>query len=295
MQRREMNTEFVKMHGTGNSYILIEDLYQHLEHLYSHLAVILSDKNYGIGSDGLLIINKGNLAPLRMRVFNPDGNEAEMCGNGIRMFARYVWDKGTYRKKEIQVEVGGKEGGRIVVPKLNFKNEEVCSVTVDMDKGRFLEENKKVKLVDTTFEGSHVSVGNPHFVVFVENPTEKMARQYGPQIENHEDFKPSRTNVEFAEIQNPNSISVHVWERGAGYTLSCGTGACAVALAAHRLKKTNEDMKIHLPGGDLDVSVLDGDRISMKGPAEYIFEGSIDSDRLLSSGGAKRLYDLYGV
>ena len=282
------------MHGIGNSYILLEDLNNDLRLLYPKLAVVLSNPSYGIGSDGLLVVTRGKLAPLQMRVFNPDGGEAEMCGNGIRMFARYVKDRGLCTGDELRVEVGGKEGGRVVIPRLTFRNGTFHSVRVNMGKGRVIDRVKEVD-VGVVFTGSHVSVGNPHFVIFGPS-SEELARKYGPLIENHALFQPERTNVEFVEPKTPNDVVVHVWERGAGYTLACGTGACAVAFVAQRVQTGFErDMTVHLPGGDLDVSMSSDYTIFLEGPAEYIFEGSVDIDHILSSDSSTKLFESYGV
>lgn len=266
-----MKLPVTKMHGIGNSYVIIDDEQRKLEQQYPDLAKKLSDKSYGVGSDGILVVNKGRKAPYWMRVFNPDGSEAEMCGNGIRMFARYLHD----RKKigmEADIEVGGSQGGRIVRPRINADN----TVTVGMGKGQLLGETT-ITANGAAFAGFRVSVGNPHFIIFTnsERDAKAFARQYGAAIEHHSLF-PQRTNVEFVYPKSKGTIIVHVWERGAGKTLSCGTGACAAAFAAYKNKKTANKLTVELPGGALRIEIQPDDRILMTGPAAYILDGTVD-------------------
>ena len=272
-----MNIKITKMQGIGNSYVLIEDLDRKLESKYSNIAKTISDKSFGVGSDGILVVNKGKLAKYWMRVFNPDGSEAEMCGNGIRMFARYLYDKKMIGK-EAEIEVGGSKGGKIVKPRINPDD----SVTVDMGKGKIMKKST-LEISGMKFLGTQTSVGNPHFVVFVDD--EKMAREnakkYGSSIENHAAFKPARINVEFAAVKNERNLMVHVWERGAGLTLACGTGACATTFTAFKENMIKNKVDVKLPGGNLTIEIKDDDTILMSGPAEYIFSGVIDLDKLL--------------
>jgi len=215
-----------KMNGCGNTYGIIEDLDGKLEDQlvgYSRLAKAVSDKVYGVWSDGILVVQNGEKTKYRMRVFNPDGSEAEMCGNGIRMFARYLYDKKMTKEKEFPVETY--DGSIVVVPRLNLRKGKFESVTVDMGKGQISERNKPIDVLGANFLGHCISVGNPHYVTFHEEASEQMAKKYGPSIENHPDFQPERTNVEFAKIVFPNWIDLFVWERGAGFTQACGTGA----------------------------------------------------------------------
>ncbi len=264
------------MHGIGNSYILIEDFERRLKQKYPAIAKVLSDKSFGIGSDGILVANKGKIAEYWMRIFNPDGSEAEMCGNGIRMFARRLYDKKLI-KRESGIEVGGSRGGRIVKPKINPDK----TVTVDMGKGEMLG-RKELVVNGMKFSGTKVSVGNPHFVIFSRSESEakKNAEKYGSAIENHKAF-PDRTNVEFAFPKNKNEIVMHVWERGAGLTLACGTGACAAAFAAFREGRTGNKLNVNLPGGRLAIEIKNDGSILMTGPAEYIFTGTVDLDKML--------------
>ncbi len=269
--------QITKMQGIGNSYVLIEDLDRKLEKKYPKIAKAISDKSFGIGSDGILVVNKGKKAKFWMRVINPDGSEAEMCGNGIRIFARYLYDKKLIGK-ESDIEVGGSRGGRIVKPRINDDG----TITVDMGKGKVLE--KKVIVADgKKFSGICVSVGNPHFVIFTKSEKEakENAANYGSAIENHSAFS-NKTNVEFAFVKTSDEIIVHVWERGAGLTLACGTGASATAFAALKGGRTKNKTRIILPGGELAIEVKNDDTVMMSGPAEYIFSSTIDIDKLLS-------------
>lgn len=272
-----MKLEIAKMHGIGNSYVIIEDIDRQLELKYAAIAKLISDKNFGIGSDGILVVNKGKLAKYWMRVFNPDGSEAEKSGNGIRMFARYLYDKKMIGN-EADIEVGGRHGGQVVRPRINSDN----SVTVDMGKGEML--GKEIIVIEEMeFNGIRVSVGNPHFVVFTkyEKEAENYAKRYGSAIENHATFNPARTNVEFVSVPDKRKIFVSVWERGAGLTLSSGTGSCAAAFAAFKENRIENKVTVKLAGGDLIIEIKNNDSILMTGPAEYILTGSMDLGELL--------------
>jgi diaminopimelate epimerase len=267
------------MHGLGNSYVLFSDLDGKIgeEFGYSRLAKAISNKNYGIGSDGILVAQKEENLHV-MRIFNPDGSEAEMCGNGVRMFSRFLYDEGR-AKREIMV----KTLAGTIETKINLEDDEFVSVTSNMGKGRILG-SEKIEINDLFFEGTKVSVGNPHFVIFKDSASEEMAKKYGPIIEYHEVFQPNRTNIEFARIVNEALIDLHVWERGAGYTLACGTGASATAFAAERRGLVNRNLKVRLPGGDLEMFVREDDAVFMTGPAQYIFNGHIiDLERMLAN------------
>ncbi len=266
-----MKLEITKMHGIGNSYVIIEDFNRKLQSKYSKIARVVSDKSFGVGSDGILVLNKGKTAKYCMRIFNPDGSEAEMCGNGIRAFARYLYDRKLIGK-EAEIEVGG----RIIKPRINGN-----SVTVDMGEGKII--GKKTLTVNgTKFSGVQVSVGNPHLVIFANNEkeAEENVKKYGHAIENHDAF-PNRTNVEFAFVKSRNEIILRVWERGAGLTLACGSGACATAFAAFQENRTGNKVNIRLPGGVLAIEIKGSGSIIMSGPAEYIFSGFIDLEKLI--------------
>lgn len=286
-----VNLEVTKMHGLGNSYVIVPDLDKKIEERYSLslLARALSDKNYGVGSDGLLVHQEDQSQNV-MRVFNPDGSEAEMCGNGIRMFARYLYES-KYAPKNMSV----KTLAGIVEPEVILKKGKFESVKVNMGRGKILGE-EELHFGEYDFYGTKVSVGNPHYVVFKhETPgryhgitsssfvSEEAVRDFGPRIENHPNFQPSKTNVEFAEIWGRDKIKLLVWERGAGYTKACGTGACATAFAARKSGKINKNVNVNMLGGNLKISVKSDDTIFMTGPAEYIFKGQIvDIEEMLA-------------
>jgi diaminopimelate epimerase len=257
-----MKIQVTKMHALGNSYIIIEDLDSKLEDYYREIAVILSDKNFGIGSDGILVLNKGKLAKYKMRIFNPDGSEAEMCGNGIRMFAKYLLDK-DYAGSEAEIEVGS----RIVKTFV-----EGNMVSVNMGKVEIIGE-AEIEIGTKKFKGVKASIGNPHFIIF-SNEKDKLKQytlDYGFFIENHKEF-PNRTNVEFAYIEDMKKIKLYVWERGAGMTLACGSGACATAFVANYYGYTDKEVEVKLPGGSLFIKITD-EGVIMKGPVTYVLKG----------------------
>ncbi len=273
--------KFTKMHGAGNDYIYIEDLKGNIKKP-SQLAVEMSNRNFGVGSDGLILILKSDTADFRMRMFNSDGTESEMCGNGIRCFAKYVYDHKMTDKDEIDIETGG--GIKHLM--LKIKKGAVDSVKVDMgepilrrDRIPMIGEpgmviNEDLHLPDgVTFSISAVSMGNPHAVIFVEDTENFPVAKYGPIIENCELF-PNRTNVEFVQILNSKEVIQRTWERGAGETMACGTGASAVTVAGILTKQTERKITVHLKGGDL-VTEWDekSNHVFMTGPAVEVFKG----------------------
>ncbi len=258
-----------KMHGLGNSQILVEDMGEDLEdrtdHSYNEIAKALCHPGFGIGGDQTLIILPSDGADYRMRVFNKDGGEAEMCGNGIRCVARYLYDRGDVDEEpSIETEAGTKN--------LRISHEDgEPTIEVDMGQGELIEEDKEVG----GFRGSYVSVGNPHFVIFTDGASKEMAVSEGPALENAGAFQPEKANIEFSNSISESLLETYVWERGAGLTLACGTGACATAYAAKKKGIIEPEVVIRLIGGDLEIEIEDGDRILMRGPAEYILEGEI--------------------
>lgn len=260
--------EITKMHGIGNSQILVEDLDEGLVNEtglnYSQIAIALCNENFGIGSDQMLIINNSEIADFKMRVFNRDGGEAEMCGNGIRCVALYLYDKG---KVDDKLSIETKSGIKNV--KIISKRE----IEVFMGKGKVVNRGIEVE----GFKGDLISVGNPHFVIFTEKASKEITQEKGPILENAEVFQPSKTNVEFAKINSSDEIVSYVWERGAGMTLACGTGACATAFAAKKKGLVKDEISVRLLGGSLEIKIDDKDQITMSGPAEYILKGTIYS------------------
>ena len=271
---------FTKLHGIGNDYIYINAIKHPVENP-KKLAIAMSNRNFGVGSDGLILILPSDKADFTMRMFNADGSEAEMCGNGIRGFAKYVYDHGLTKKTTIEVEtLAGIKQVRCTV-----KNGKVHTVTVDMgepillrDKipmlgnpGTVIEEDLHVDGVK--FSITAVSMGNPHVVIYVEDVKNFPVEKYGPMIENHELF-PKRTNVEFVQIVTGKEVIQRTWERGSGETLACGTGASAVTVAGVLTEKTDRRLKVHLKGGNLAIEWNNKDNhVYLAGPAEEVFEG----------------------
>jgi diaminopimelate epimerase len=277
-----MNLEFTKMQGLGNDFILLDDMSEGLE-LTPEQVRHLCDRHFGVGADGVIAVSPSSRADLKMRVFNPDGSEAEMCGNGIRCFALYARDRGLVPGPELSVEtLAG-----IIRPRIDGK-----TVTVDMGEPEFDPEKIPVNLpgevIDypVVFAGRKVeitcvSMGNPHCVIFRDPGEEPPVAELGPLIEIDPLF-PERTNVEFVAVLNDRELDFRVWERGAGMTLACGTGACAALAAAARTGRTGRKALVRLPGGDLDIEWRENNRIFMTGPAVEVFTGVIGAPKSAS-------------
>jgi diaminopimelate epimerase len=274
--------QFTKMHGTGNDYIYIDDRKGIVKNP-GKLARAMSDRNFGVGSDGLILIMGSKQADYRMRMFNADGSEAEMCGNGIRCFAKYLYDRGIARDKKMTVEtLAG-----IKKLSLNTARDRVSSVKVDMgepilardripmigDTGMVI--NETLPLDDgARFVITSLSMGNPHVVVFVEDVENFPVLKYGPMIECHHLF-PQRTNVEFVQVVNNHEIIQRTWERGAGETLSCGTGASAATVACILNNLTGRSLSVQLRGGRLNIQWREKDNhVYLAGPAVEVFSGT---------------------
>jgi len=275
---------FSKMHGLGNDYVVIDCISQAIsipERRLPRLARELSDRHFGIGSDGIILVLPSRTAHFRMRIFNPDGSEAEMCGNGVRIFARYVHDHKLTRRRELEIEtLAG-----IIRPKLQVRAGKVQGIIVDMGAprlergeipmqgpaGRVIAE--ALHALGERFEVTAVSMGNPHCVIFVDDVEGFPVERFGPAIERHQAF-PRRTNVEFVQVVGPAELRMRVWERGAGETLACGTGAAASLVAAHLNGRSERKAVIHLRGGDLKVFWNPKDNhVFITGPAEEVFTG----------------------
>jgi len=272
--------QFWKMHGLGNDFIVVDNRNGTIsEAEAAGLAARLCERRLSVGADGLLLLSNSAVADVKMRIFNADGSEAEMCGNGIRCFAKYCYENGITRKKELAVETlaGVKQVW------LTVENESVEAVKVDMGtplwerskipmQGQGTCINEDLRVDEESYKVTCLSMGNPHCVIFVENVDKFPVEHVGPLIENHEAF-PKRTNVEFVQVLSKNELRARVWERGCGETLACGTGACAAAVAANRLAKVGNKVKIHLAGGDLQVDIKE--HVFMTGPVEKVFEGKL--------------------
>ncbi|MBK5719741.1 diaminopimelate epimerase [Dysgonomonas sp. Marseille-P4677] len=276
------NLKFTKMQGAGNDYIYINALTEHIENP-SQLAIKLSNRNFGIGSDGLVLILPSETCDFRMQMFNSDGSEAEMCGNASRCVGKYVYDNGLSLKKEITLET--KAGVKYIT--LLDGNEKSRNITVDMGEPilepnlipvEIAEEpvlNFPLNIDETTWKISCVSMGNPHAVVFTTNIKDLDLPVLGPKFEKHPIF-PRKTNTEFIEVVDRHTLNMRVWERGAGETLACGTGACAAAVAAILNNLCDRKITIHLLGGDLDIEWnKENNHVYMTGEAVTVFEGEL--------------------
>ncbi len=272
---------FWKMHGLGNDYVVVDNRDGRITVKdMPALAKRVCERRFSVGADGLLLVGNSEVADVRMRIFNADGSEAEMCGNGIRCFSKYCYENAIVKKDTFCVETNA--GVKQVW--LTIKGSEVCVVKVDMGapnwnreslpmtgKGPCINEPLKVE-DDEVYNVTCLSMGNPHCVIFVENADESPVDYIGPILENHEAF-PKRTNVGFVQVLNKNELKVRVWERGCGETLACGTGTCAAAAASNRLGKVKDKVTVHLLGGDLQVEV--GKTLFLIGAAEKVFEGRL--------------------
>jgi diaminopimelate epimerase len=255
---------FTKMHGLGNDFVLIDGRKEKLDAVdLKKLSVEICDRHFGVGADGLLLVWASQKAHYRMQVFNADGSEPEMCGNGIRCFASYLYEVDQLKEEVFSVEtLAG-----TMLPAVILENGKGSAIEVDMG---IPQDQGTVSLHGHNFR--KISLGNPHAVALVEDLAKINLGDIGPGIENDKHF-PNRTNVEFVKILNRHEIEVSVWERGVGETLACGSGACAAVAAANLSGKTNSRVSVHLPGGNLDIEWLEDRHVLMRGPAQKVFEG----------------------
>lgn len=272
--------KFTKMQGLGNDYVYVNGFEEKIENP-SKLAVKVSDRHFGIGSDGLILINPSKVADFEMEMYNADGSRGEMCGNGIRCVAKYVYDYGLTDKTQISIEtLGG-----IKYLELTAEEGKVVQVQVDMGKPELrpgkipvIAEGDAVIDAPIEVEGKEykmtgVSMGNPHIVIYMDDIDNLEIEKIGPKFENHKRF-PNRINTEFAEVLDRNTVKMRVWERGSGETLACGTGACAVAVACILNGLTEDEVTVRLLGGDLFIKWdREKDTVYMTGPAETVFDG----------------------
>ena len=277
--------EFVKMHGLGNDYLYINCIKNREPLFPEELAKRLSNRHFGVGADGIILVCNSKIADFKMRIFNSDGSEAEMCGNGIRGFAKYVYDYNLIDKNEFKIETLA--GIRKV--KLNTLNKSITE-NIKVDIGEPIlhpvkipvltrEEppikDLKIVIKNKIFTITCVSMGNPHAIIRLHNLEDINIKEYGPLIENRSEF-PKRTNVEFIEIKDRSRIKMKVWERGAGETLACGTGACASTVASVLNGYTERKVVVELLGGELEVEWNEEDsHVYMTGPATTVFRGRI--------------------
>ncbi|MCC8144137.1 MAG: diaminopimelate epimerase [Tannerellaceae bacterium] len=263
--------KFTKMHGAGNDYIYVNTFEYPISNPEA-LSVAWSAPHTGIGSDGLVLIGASDKADFSMRIFNADGSEALMCGNATRCIGKYVYEKGLTTKDHITLNtLSG-----IKVLKLTISGDKVEEVTVDMGSPLVIAGSLTLDVEGTNYAGSEVSMGNPHFVIFIDNMDAIDLPVIGPKIENHPHF-PNRTNVEFAQILPNGDIRMRVWERGSGITQACGTGACATLVAAAATGKSVPEANVIMDGGPLHITwERETDRVLMTGPATTVFEGCIE-------------------
>ncbi len=261
---------FTKMHGLGNDYLYVYGNPADFSVDPSALSIRLSNRHFGAGSDGMIWIFPSAVADFRMRIFNADGSEAKMCGNGIRCVGKYVYDKGYTDKTHLTVET--LSGIRSL--DLHLADGKVTAATVDMGKATVFPD-LPLTVDQHTFPITPVSVGNPHAVLFTEDPDTALTA-LGSKIERHPAF-PDGTNVEFIRVLSPTELRMRVWERGSGITMACGTGACASVAASARknLCSRNTPITVHLDGGTLIVRIDNQDSLLMTGPAETVYEGEI--------------------
>jgi len=278
-----MNLRFTKMHGLGNDFILIDCRDNELSRglinqaRLSELSKRLCHRRFGIGADQVLLLYPSAIADFRMVIFNADGSEVEMCGNGIRCFAKYIWDRGLSEKKVLEVETAAgiirpEKSGELVKVDMGEPVLEGRLIPVNLDG---MVKDFPLTIADRDFRITAVSMGNPHAVIFVDDVETFEVKKYGPLIENHELF-PKRINVEFIQVLDSGTLRMRVWERGSGETMACGTGASAVAVASNLRGFTGKRVKVILTGGELVIEWKEDNHVYMTGPAVEVFEGSIN-------------------
>lgn len=276
--------KFTKMHGLGNDYVYMDCTKNGEPENIPYLAHVVSDRHFGVGSDGLILIEPSKTCDFKMRMFNSDGTEAQMCGNGIRCVGKFVYDKSLTKKKNISIETLA--GTKQLL--LNINNGKVETVKVDM--GKPILDPKKIPVIakgkivknlnlialDRAFSFTCVSMGNPHAITKVEEISNFEVEKYGKILEVDSHF-PERANIEFIEIKDKTHIKMRVWERGAGETYACGTGACAVVVATNLNGETNDKVIVELLGGELEIewNKTTG-HIFMTGPATTVYEGEME-------------------
>ena len=284
-----MKLPFTKMHGLGNDFVLIDCRDKAVSDQLSAISDLskrLCHRRFGIGADQMLLLYPSEIADFKMLIYNADGSEVEMCGNGIRCFAKYIWDRGLSAKDLLSVETAAgiikpERAGQLVKVDMGEPVLEDRLIPVDLPphppltrggQGRVVD--FPLKIADKEFKITAVSMGNPHAVIFVDDVDSVDLKGYGPLIEKHTLF-PKRTNVEFIQVLGPENIKMRVWERGAGETMACGTGASAAGAAAFIKGRTGRRVTVALAGGDLLIEWKEDNHVYMTGPAVEVFEGSV--------------------
>lgn len=280
-----MKYKFTKMHGCGNDYIYFDCINGPEISEPSEVSIKLSDRHYGIGGDGVILICNSKVADAKMRMFNLDGSEGKMCGNGIRCVAKYLFDNKIVNKKNFKIEtlsgikairVGDSDGlAEFITVDMGKANLCAKEIPVLINQDRVL--NYPLRIGDGTYNITCVSMGNPHCIIFCDHDIDKInLNEIGPKFENHDIF-PEKVNTEFVQILNDHSLKMRVWERGSGETFACGTGACASVVAAveNKFCPKNEEIKVILKGGELSVKYTD-EAVFMTGPATTVFDGEVE-------------------
>jgi diaminopimelate epimerase len=273
---------FTKYHALGNDYIVLDSAGPAIKLTQEQIRRICH-RNYGVGADGILCRATGDEHGVyTLRIFNPDGSEAEKSGNGLRIFARFLWEKSNKRQTRFSViTAGGPVEAEV--------NEDGSSVTVDMGRVSFHSSkipvagppreviNEQMEIEGEAIRYCAVTIGNPHCVVLCNRASAELAHRLGPLVERYSRF-PNRTNVQFMEVMDRHNIRIEIWERGAGYTLSSGSSSCAAAAVAYRLGLCDSDVTVHMPGGDIQISIADDFSVRMTGPVTKVFEGTISEE-----------------
>lgn len=280
-----MRINFTKMHGCGNDYVYVDCMEKIIDNP-EEVSRFISDRHFGVGSDGLILICPSDIADFRMAMYNADGSEGKMCGNGARCIAKYVYEHGLTNKEQISLETKGGikyldlivENGKVSLVKVNMGapilEPDKIPVIADRSAKSFI--NKPLNVAGKEYMVTCVSMGNPHAVVFVEDTASFDIEKYGPEFENHPAF-PDKINTEFVQVLGRKEINMRVWERGSGETLACGTGTCASVVACVLNDMTDDEVTVHLLGGDLFIKYdREEEVVWMTGPAETVFKGEIE-------------------
>ena len=263
---------FCKMQGIGNDFVVIDCTENEFQYSLEVLSQFLCDRHYGVGADGVILVDRSEIADFKMKIFNSDGSEAQMCGNGIRCLAKYVFEKQKTDKTEFAIETLA--GVKKV--KLEVENQTVISVKVNMGEPEIENLQYIIEIENKQYKVHSISMGNPHAVCFVKDVEDFEVEKIGPVLENYKYF-PHKTNVEFVEIVDDKNIKLRVWERGVGETNACGTGACAGTMIAIKEKLTGNDVTVNLKGGNLQIHYDKNENIiEMTGEAQMVFEGKIE-------------------
>jgi len=271
---------FTKMHGAGNDYVYVDCFQEPMPADPAQLACKISDRHFGVGGDGLILICPSQVADARMRMFNADGSEAEMCGNGVRCVAKYVYDHRISRKKTLTIETGRGvltlelevDGGRVRRARVDMGEPILAGAQIPTTLPGSPVVDAPLSVAGRELRVTCVSMGNPHCVTYVEELTDDWVLGVGPQVERDPHF-PRRVNAEFVQVISPQEVRMRVWERGSGETLACGTGACGVCVAGVLTGRTARRLLVHLPGGDLELHWADDNHVYLTGPAVEVFSG----------------------